>query len=121
ETAVELIAQSRQVLIYAQGANRSTGEDLGYNLSKLGFTCQVHSDPYMQLVTASLVKRDDVVIAISHTGANRDLLEAVSVAKERCPKTIGLTVRAGSPLTRLVEVALCTARKEIVFYDEPLT
>ncbi|MCL6598900.1 MAG: MurR/RpiR family transcriptional regulator [Alicyclobacillus macrosporangiidus] len=121
KTAVDLINRARMVYIFAQGANYSTACDLSYNLSKLGVINTVYSDTYMQAVTAAITEKNDVVVGISHTGANRDVIEAMSFARQNGATAIALTTRPHSPITQIASVSLSTANKEIVFQGEPLT
>ncbi|QSO49327.1 MurR/RpiR family transcriptional regulator [Alicyclobacillus mengziensis] len=119
--SVQLLNRARFVYIFAQGANYSTGCDLSYNLLKLGVANTVHSDTYMQAVSAAVLDRYDVVVGISHTGANRDVVEALSLARHNGAGTIALTTRSRSPITQIAEITLSTPEKEIVFQGEPLT
>jgi RpiR family transcriptional regulator, carbohydrate utilization regulator len=119
--SVELLNRARFVHIFAQGANYSTGCDLSYNLLKLGIANTAHSDTYMQAVAAAVSDRYDVVVGISHTGANRDVIEALSLARQNGAGTIALTTRSHSPITQIAEITLSTPEKEIVFQGEPLT
>ncbi|MFR2214944.1 MAG: hypothetical protein ACLS61_14635 [Ruminococcus sp.] len=42
-----------------------------YRFRRIGFNCYFDFDPDMQLITASNIASDDVVIAISHSGMSR--------------------------------------------------
>lgn len=119
--AVELLNRARAVHIFAQGANYSTACDLSYNLLKLGIVNTVHNDTYMQAVASAISEKYDVVVGISHTGVNRDVIEAVSLARQNGAGTIALTTRSHSPITQIADVTLSTPEKEIVFQGEPLT
>jgi RpiR family transcriptional regulator, carbohydrate utilization regulator len=121
EMAINLLNNARVVHIFAQGTNYSTGIDLSYNLMKLGVTCIVQNDSYIQAVSSAVLTKDDLAIGISHTGANREVLESLSIASEAGASTLGLTTKNNSPITRLTDVSICTASKEIVFHGEPLT
>ncbi|WP_180994211.1 MurR/RpiR family transcriptional regulator [Bacillus sp. Marseille-P3661] len=121
EKAIRLINNARFVYIFAQGTNYSTGVDLSYNLTKLGVRCIVQNDSFLQVVSSAVATRDDLAIGISHTGANSEVLDSLSLARESGAATIGLTTRKNSPIVRLADVSLCTASKEIVFQGEPLT
>jgi RpiR family carbohydrate utilization transcriptional regulator len=121
EQAVQILHRARVVHIFAQGANYSTGIDLCYNLMKLGLLCNVYNDSYMQAVASAISDKRDVAVGISHTGANRDVIEALSIMRQNGASTIALTARDPSPITRIAEVSLYTASKEIVFQGEPLT
>jgi len=119
--AVDLLNRARSVYIFAQGANYSTGCDLSYNLPKLWIATTVYKHTYMQAVAAAISDTSDVVVGISHTGVNRDVIEALSFARQNGAGTIALTTRSHSPITQIADVTLSTPEKEIVFQGEPLT
>lgn len=121
EEAVQILHRAQSIHIFAQGANYSTGTDLCYNLMKLGIHCQVYNDSYMQAVSAAISTKHDVAVGISHTGANRDVIEALSIARQNGTPTLALTTRKASPIMNIAEVSLCTSSQEIVFQGEPLT
>ncbi|HEX7022367.1 MAG TPA: MurR/RpiR family transcriptional regulator [Trueperaceae bacterium] len=121
DQAVEAMAHARRISVFGQGLNAATAVDLHYNLSKLGLNCGVYIDPYMQAIAAATATPDDVVIGISHTGSNRDLIESIAIAKQHGARAIALTNHMGSPITRISDISLFTAPKEIVFRGEPLT
>lgn len=121
KAAIALLQHARVVHIFAQGANEATGMDLQYNLMKLGFASQLYVDAYMQVIAAAAAGQKDVVVAISHTGSNRDLLESLAVAHQHNIPALVITARPGSALTRAAEVCLATAPHEIVFYGEPFS
>jgi RpiR family transcriptional regulator, carbohydrate utilization regulator len=121
EKVLQILHHARSIHIFAQGTNYSTGIDLSYNLMKLGVLCYVYNDSYMQAVAGAISSARDIAIGISHTGANKDVIEALAITRQNGATTIGLTTRANSPIAQIVDLSLCTANKEIVFQGEPLT
>lgn len=121
KAAVTLLQHARVVHIFAQGANEATGLDLQYNLMKLGVASQLYVDGYMQVIAAAAASHKDVVVAISHTGSNRDLLESLAVAHQHSVPAVVVTARPGSALTRVAQVCLATAPHEVVFHGEPFS
>lgn len=53
-------------------------------------------------------KTGDCLLAISTSGTSKNVLQAVAKAKELGMTVIGLSGREGSPLTKLVDVSVCT-------------
>ncbi len=119
--AAHSIHRARAVHIFAQGINYSTGIDLSYNLMKLGILCQVYNDSYMQGVASAISDKSDVVIGISHTGANRDVLEALSITRQNGTVTISITAKEFSPITKIAEISLCTSPNEMLVLGEPFS
>jgi D-sedoheptulose 7-phosphate isomerase len=50
----------------------------------------------------------DCLVALSTSGTSPSILNALKAARALGVKTIGLTGRAGSPLTEIADVAICT-------------
>jgi transcriptional regulator hexR len=64
-----------------------------------------YSDPHIQLMAASVLSDQDVVVVVSNSGASIELLDAVSTAKENGAAVIAIT-RMGSPLAHLADCVL---------------
>lgn len=65
-----------------------------------------YDDVFLQQLR-NLVENDDVVIAISGSGNTKNVLNAVSYAKKKGAKTIGLTgFNAGGKLAQIVDVSV---------------
>ncbi|HET9015865.1 MAG TPA: SIS domain-containing protein [Thermomicrobiaceae bacterium] len=62
---------------------------------------------------APLVRRDDVVVAISASGNSPNVLAAVRAAAEAGATTIALTGQTGGRLRGLVDLAICVAADPI--------
>jgi D-sedoheptulose 7-phosphate isomerase len=58
-----------------------------------------------------LVKRGDLVIAISTSGNSANVLEAVKVARKLGAKTVGFTGLSGGRLKKMVHIAFCAPSK----------
>lgn len=50
---------------------------------RTGIPTEAFMDAHFQIMSASLLSKQDVAVFISHSGMNKDLLEIVDVAKNR--------------------------------------
>lgn len=104
--AAELIAEAHQVAVFGLGGSSSAlAQETQYRLFRYGVVVSAHSDPYMMRMTASTLKPDDLVIAVSATGRTREVIGAVALAKHYRAKTICITA-PDSELARLCDVRL---------------
>lgn len=104
--AAELIAGAHQVAVFGLGGSSSAlAQETQYRLFRYGVVISAHSDPYMMRMTASTLKPDDLVIAVSATGRTREVIGAVELAKHYRAKTICITA-PDSELARLCDVRL---------------
>lgn len=104
--AAELIASAHQVAVFGLGGSSSAlALETQYRLFRYGVVVSAHSDPYIMRMTASTLKPNDLVIAISATGRSREVIEAVELANHYRAKTIGITA-PDTDLARACDVAL---------------
>lgn len=120
ERAVTAIAQARRIDAYGSGGSAIIAADFEHRFMRFGIPVRAYADPHMQISAASLLGKGDVVIAVSHTGANRDLLESVSMAKKSKATIIALTSYTKSPLSKLADITLCGAAKETQYRSESM-
>jgi RpiR family carbohydrate utilization transcriptional regulator len=64
-----------------------------------------HADAHMQAMAAATLGPEDVLIAISNSGATGELIETVRLAHENKVTVIALT-RHGSPLAELASITI---------------
>ena len=76
------------------GSSSALALETQYRLFRYGVVVAAHSDPYIMRMTASTLKPNDLVIAISATGRSREVIEAVELARHYRAKTIGITAPA---------------------------
>lgn len=110
--AAELIAKARQVTVFGLGGSSSAlAQETQYRLFRYGITVSAHSDPYLMRMTASTLKPNDLVIAISATGRTREVIEAVELAKHYRANAICVTA-PDTDLSRICDVRLTVAVPE---------
>ena len=69
----------------------------------------------MMAMSSALLKPGDVALGISHTGASRDVTDALARAKANGATTICITHRSTSPITKVSDIKLHTAAKQTAF------
>ena len=107
---------AHQVAVFGLGGSSSAlAHETQYRLFRYGVVVSAHSDPYIMRMTASTLKPNDLVIAISGTGRTREVIEAVELAKHYRAKTIGIT----APDTELARV--CDVRLTVDIPEYPDT
>lgn len=112
DAAVALILNANQVLTVGQGASGITGQDLSYKLLRAGFPAFSLPDPHLAAMAAAVCPAGGVVIGISRSGTTLDTVHTLEVAKAHGCRTVAITHRGRSPLTRLADVTLFSASAE---------
>ncbi len=104
--AAQLIFNARRVIIFGVGGSASVGLDFEHKLLRLGIISHAYSDFHLMLMAASQLEEKDVVIAISQTGATREMLNAVNTARAKKTKVICITNNDGSPLSQSSDLSI---------------
>ena len=118
EAAVAALAHARRVEVYGVGGSAPLALDAYHKLLKLGIGAVALSDGDMMAMSSSLLQKGDVALGISHTGASRDVTDALSKAQAAGAKTICITHRSTSPITKVADIKLYTAAKQTAFRSD---
>lgn len=119
--AIEYIAESRIIDIYGVGNSASVASDFMSKLTRIGLNCRAFPDNHLQQLAASHLTKNDLAIAISHSGETKDTIDAIRIAKNSGAKTIVLTHFKASIITEYADIALFTCDTEGTFYSEAMT
>lgn len=121
ERATALVGKAGKVLIIGVGTSAPVAYDAYAKLMRLGVPATLQTDAHLQMMEAALLKRGDVILAISHSGATKDPVETVAVGRGAGAKVVSITNNGMSPLSRASDVTLLTASKETRFRSEALS
>ncbi len=99
------ILKARWVHVYGFGASATVAADAQHKLFRLAAMTVAYADAHMQAMAAATLGPEDVVIAISNSGATRELIETVELARSNSTTIIAIT-RPGSPLAALASTLL---------------
>lgn len=116
--AVQVLQGARRVAVYGFGNSATVCKDIETRFMRFGMAVQAYADMSQQLTSASLLTKDDAVIAVSHTGATIKLLESVRVAKRAGASVIVITSYAQSNLAKLGDVVLTGMGREVHYSSE---
>lgn len=119
--AVEAISKARLVEFYGTGGSGAIALDAQHKFLKMGIKTFAYSDAVLQAMSASVLGKEDVVIGISHTGSNRDVLHAMKLAKQAGATLICITNSSKSPITQISDILLQTASKETLFRTDAIS
>ena len=110
EQAVEALLQAPRIELLARGfSSVSMAELAAHRLLNLGLSVSWQRQTMWQRQAAGLLRAGDVVLAISHSGENEEMLQDVRIAARRGAKTIFLGNYPESSVARACDIALITA------------
>jgi len=121
ERAVSALAAARRVEIYGIGGSAPLALDAYHKFMKLGICAVWLNDSDLMAMSSALLQSGDVALGISHTGASRDVCDAMEHAQSVGATTICITHRATSPITKVAHVKLFTAAKETAFGSDAMS
>ncbi len=110
--ACEKIIKADRIVVFGLGNSASVALDLTHKLLRAGCNVSCYSDNHMQVIAASHLSQNDVVIAISHSGSSKDIVDALKVAKDCGACTITITNEGKSPIQKHSDYVLFTASDE---------
>ena len=112
ERAVALMREANQVFCFGQGGSMLLANDICARFASLTTKFRTAGDSHFQLLTASLMGPEDVVLFVSYSGATRDMMETLRTAKSAGAKVILLTHYEDSPGAALADVVLLCGAQE---------
>ncbi len=121
DAATQILATARRIEIYGVSHSFFTALDLKHKMLRLGRIADAYSDSHLQAMGASALSPEDVAIGISHSGSTRDVLDALTIARENGARVIAITNFSPCPITRVADVVLLTAATDTPLGGEVLT
>jgi RpiR family carbohydrate utilization transcriptional regulator len=121
ERAVETIRNAHKIDIYGAGGSFIAAENARLRLYRIGKQCSALNDGNQQIVSASLLTKDDVAIGISNSGRTKSTVVALIKAKESGAKTICITNYDQSPITQYADIKLFSSTQDLAFFQESMT
>lgn len=120
EKIVETLSRATRIDFYGSGGSSAIAMDAYHKFLRTGINCHAHSDGHQQIISAALLGPGQAAIGISHSGSNKDVIEALRIAKANGAATIAITNHYKSPLTKEADYVLYTTSRETYFRSEAL-
>ncbi|WP_196594264.1 MurR/RpiR family transcriptional regulator [Pectinatus sottacetonis] len=118
--AVTLLSKAKRIAAYGFGNSATICKDIETRFIRFGIPVQAYSDSHQQFTSASLLNKNDVIIAVSHTGSSTELLESVKIAKQNAAKIIAITSYSNSALSKLADITLTGMGREVHYRSEAM-
>ena len=113
QQAVQILLNCRRLMVAGVGGSGPVVQYAGLRLTPLGLEVRGFTEVYQMLTYAALLTREDVLLAISHSGSSRETLDTARVAKDQGARVIGITNNPLAPLTRIADLVLITSGREL--------
>ncbi|MBT2637710.1 MurR/RpiR family transcriptional regulator [Bacillus sp. ISL-39] len=120
ESIIEVLGKASRIDFYGSGGSSAIALDAYHKFLRTGIHCNAHSDGHQQIISAALLGSGQAAIGISHSGSNKDVIEALKIAKANGAATIAITGHYKSPLSKEADYVLYTTSRETLFKSEAL-
>ncbi len=107
-----LVKNASRIFVFGIGTSSVIASDAQYRLSQLGIWATACTDILLMNVTAANLTKNDIVIAISHSGRTKAVVDAVKAAKRSKATTIAITSFKESILSKLCDHTFTVASDE---------
>lgn len=115
---LELLQHARVVQFAAVGNTIPVALDAAYKFNQIGVRAVATPIHETQLAFTYTLTEDDVIVVISNSGASKDLVTLVEVAKRQNIKAIGITNHDNSKIAELCDYHITTVSRERLFFNE---
>lgn len=113
--AIDALTGARRILCIGVGSSAIPAADAAGKLRMTGRAATDTPDVHSALMTTSHYRKGDVVLAFSHSGRSREIIDILDAAAERGATTILVTNAEGTPAARRADILLRTAAHETSF------
>lgn len=112
EESIDLILKSKKIIFMGSGGSGIVAQDAHHKFLRTGLNVNSHTEYHLQLMAVSQLSQEDLLIVISHTGSNLNMLEVLKIAKKIGVKTISITSYIKSPISDIVDISLNVISEE---------
>ncbi len=121
DRAIGILARAERIEFIGFGGSAPVAMDAYHKFFRIGIPCGWQDDPHMQVMSAALMGPRSVVVAISHSGSTKDVVETLEIARQAGATTIAIVSHRKAPVATTADVALCVHARETGFKPEPMS
>lgn len=121
EKMSEILVRAKHIFLFGIGTSSTVVTDAQYRLSQLGLWATACVDVLLMGVTAANLEEGDVVLAISHSGRTKAVVDAVRLAKKKGATVISITSFTDSLLYQESDVAATVFADEATYPVEAVS
>lgn len=120
QTAIKAILQAKRIEVFGVGTSGSIALDFVSKLIRIGLNARFFADNHLEQLSCISLSKEDVAIAISHSGSTIDVVDTLQIAQKAGATTIALTNYQASFISQYADIELLTGDHETTFYSETM-
>ncbi|WP_039657630.1 MurR/RpiR family transcriptional regulator [Clostridium tyrobutyricum] len=117
---VNKIIQAREIILFGVGASNMIAGDAYHKLLQLGFNVRFCSDPHIMNMIATHCQKEDLIVAVSHSGESREIKDAVDFAKKNNATIASITSYPHSALSKKSDIILLSSSRETEYRSDAM-
>ena len=121
EDVAMAIKKAKQIVFFGTGTSFLVCNDTSLKVQRLGKISNCYSDLHSITVALSNMSDNDMLIAVSHSGQNKDTCKAVEIANKCGIKTLAVTTFSESSISGLADYVLLTKTRESPLHKIAIT
>ncbi|WP_386692493.1 MULTISPECIES: MurR/RpiR family transcriptional regulator [unclassified Lonepinella] len=109
---VKELRNAKRIYLFGVGSSGIVADGAKNKLMRVGFQVDAETNNHFMYMQASLMKKGDVVIGISHSGSSPETTKALEIAKEAGAVTVAITHNLRSPITKVSDYVLNNGNRQ---------
>lgn len=110
----DMIINAKRVYFVGIGYSGIIAQDSNYKFMRIGLNCVSFDSTHTMIMMASIMEKEDLLIAISHTGETDAIIKTVELAKQNNVDVISITQNQESKLKDISDINLAYVSEETI-------
>lgn len=111
QKAVSFLTNAKKIHVYGIGSSGIAAHEFKSKFFRIGLSVEAITDPHQSMMDAALSNQESVVIGISISGATKEVIRAMKIAKKQGALILVFTGNKNSELSRLSDLSLLVTSK----------
>lgn len=112
EKVVKELRTARRIFLFGVGSSGVVAEGVKNKLMRIGFQVDAETNNHFMYMQASLMKKGDLVLGISHSGYSQEIIQAMKIAHDAGAITVAITHNLRSPITKIADYVLNNGNRQ---------
>ncbi|MDK2865602.1 MAG: hypothetical protein PWP37_1794 [Thermotogota bacterium] len=121
DKAAELFKNASRILFFGFAASAAVAFDAFHKFTRIGKNCLFSNDEHIMATIMATASKDDLLVAISHTGETRSIVRFAEKALENGMSVVAITGNEKSSLAKVSTVVLSTNTRETRIRTDAMT
>lgn len=111
---------AKEIIFFGVGASNMIAGDAYHKFLQLGLNVKFCNDPHIMNMIATHCHKEDLIVAISHSGESREIKDAIYFAKENNATIAAITSYPHSALAQKSDIILLSSSRETEYRSDAM-